>query len=241
MSKFIEASDPCLQKEEAYLSNCDLVEKIIPPRSKDLGGFMVRRILPISGQRKIGPWVFFDHMGPAQFQKGEGINVRPHPHINLATVTYSFEGEIWHRDSLGNSCPIKPGELNLMVAGKGIVHSERTRLELIESGQKLDGLQLWLALPESMEEIEPEFIHYDHDSIPRVVENTVPVSVLIGEAYGVKSPVKQFAKTLYLEARLKKGQTLKIPEAEERAIYIVKGSLKIGKENVEQFHIRFFV
>lgn len=158
MSEFISAADPCLQNEKVSRSKCDLVEKVIPPRVKDLGGFEVRRILPIRDQRKVGPWIFFDHMGPVEFKNGEGVNVRPHPHINLATVTYTFEGEIWHRDSLGNSEAIKPGELNLMVAGKGIVHSERTREELRKSGQRLNGLQLWMALPKSMEEIDPEFL-----------------------------------------------------------------------------------
>ncbi|EQC45262.1 pirin family protein [Bacteriovorax sp. Seq25_V] len=214
-----------------------LIKKIISPRAKDLGGFEVKRILPIVGQRMVGPWIFFDHMGPATFKKGEGVNVRPHPHINLATVTYTFDGEIWHRDSLGNSEPIRPGELNLMVAGKGIVHSERTREELRVSGQKLDGLQLWMALPEDLEEIDPDFLHYGADEIPSVVESEVPVRVMIGEAYRVKSPVKQFASTLYLEARMKKGQTLILPDAQERGVYMVKGSLKIDNQVVDQYHM----
>lgn len=237
MSKLISENDSCLEQESAKSSSCKFVEKMIAPREKDLGGFKVRRILPVAGQKKVGPWIFFDHMGPAEFNKGKGINVRPHPHINLATVTYTFEGEIWHRDSLGNSSPIKPGELNLMVAGKGIVHSERTRPELRESGQVLNGLQLWLALPEDKEEIEPDFIHYEQNSIPELVQNNVPVRVLIGEAYGVESPVKQFASTLYIEARLKKGDTLIIPKAQERAVYVVTGSLKVGIETVSRFNM----
>lgn len=237
MSEFISQIDPCLKDHCAQAVSCDSVEKIISSRNKDLGGFEVRRLLPVSGHRKIGPWVFFDHMGPADFKSGHGINVRPHPHINLATVTYTFEGEIWHRDSLGNSCPIKPGELNLMVAGKGIVHSERTSPELLKSGQKLNGLQLWMALPERFEETEPEFLHYSKEELPVVHQNGVAIKVLIGEAFAVKSPVKQFASTLYVEARLKKGQSLQVPKAQERAIYVASGALKIAKQSIDRFNL----
>ncbi len=210
---------------------------IIQPKQHDLGGFSVRRALPFDSVRKVGPWVFFDHMGPAHFEQGQGINVRPHPHINLATVTYLFEGEMLHRDSLGNDLVIKPGEINLMVAGKGIVHSERQREEIKNStNNKVHGLQLWLALPEKDEEIDPEFHHYDRDAIPSLDVNTVPVRVLIGEAYGVKSPVKTFARTLYIEAGLKAGQTLVLPEGvDERAVYVVKGKLKITGNEVAPF------
>jgi hypothetical protein len=237
MSQLIESDDPCLKGKVTFESSCQFVRKLIKPRTKDLGGFKVRRILPTQNQKMIGPWVFFDHMGPADFKAGEGINVRPHPHINLATVTYTFEGEIWHRDSLGNSEPILPGELNLMVAGRGIVHSERTREELLKSGQKLDGLQLWLALPQDQEEIDPAFYHYAYDQIPQAEVEDIPVRLMIGEAFGLKSPVKQFASTLYFEARLKKGQKLKIPHIEERAVYVVNGKLQIGTEAVEPYHL----
>ena len=130
--------------------NCDVIELIIKPREKDLGGFSVRRILPFAKKRAVGPWVFFDHMGPAEFKAGQGVNVRPHPHINLATVTYLFEGEILHRDSLGYVQPIRPGDINLMIAGSGIVHSERERPEINNRDHRLHGLQLWLALPEKL-------------------------------------------------------------------------------------------
>jgi len=166
-------------------------------------------------------------MGPAIFAPGAGIDVRPHPHINLATVTYLFEGEMLHRDSLGNEVTINPGEINLMVAGKGIVHSERQREDIKANNNKLDGLQLWLALPESYEEMDPEFLHYDTSEIPIATINDVPVRVLIGSAYHATSPVKTFAKTLYLEAILKKGQSLKLPDGvQERGLYIVRGKLK---------------
>lgn len=207
-------------------TGCDAIKLIITPRDKDLGGFSVRRTLPTARLKMVGPWIFFDHMGPAEFEPGDGINVRPHPHINLATVTYLFEGEILHRDSLGSFQAIRPGDVNLMVAGKGIVHSERERPEITAKRHRLHGLQLWLALPEEDEEMEPAFYHYRADDIPQVDVNGVPVRVIMGQAYGVQSPVRTFAKTLYVEARLKAGQTLAIPDGEERAVYVVEGRIQ---------------
>ena len=160
------------------LGTCSAIDLSILPKEHDLGGFSVRRVLPAVTRKMIGPWVFFDHMGPAVFEPGRGIDVRPHPHINLATVTYLFEGEMLHRDSLGNELTIRPGEINLMVAGKGIVHSERQREEIKAQNNKLDGLQLWLALPESDEEIDPEFHHYDTLEIPTTTISTFHVSSL---------------------------------------------------------------
>ncbi|MDF1764326.1 MAG: pirin family protein, partial [Oleibacter sp.] len=176
------------------------IKMLIQPKQKDLGGFSVRRSLPTKGCRSIGPWVFFDHMGPAEFKAGEGINVRPHPHINLATVTYLFEGEIFHRDSLGNQQAIVPGDINLMVAGRGIVHSERERPEVTAQPHRLHGLQLWLALPEAYEEIEPAFYHYPSKDIPALTIDGVKVRIMMGQAWGVTAPVKTFADTLYIEA-----------------------------------------
>lgn len=214
------------------LGTCSAIDLSILPKEHDLGGFSVRRVLPAVTRKMIGPWVFFDHMGPAVFAPGKGVDVRPHPHINLATVTYLFEGEMLHRDSLGNELTINPGEINLMVAGKGIVHSERQREEIKNNNNILDGLQLWLALPESDEEVEPEFHHYDASEIPTTIIDEVPVRVLIGSAYGVTSPVKTFAKTLYIEAKLKKGQSLKLPgNVQERGLYIVRGKLN-AKDSV---------
>jgi redox-sensitive bicupin YhaK (pirin superfamily) len=201
---------------------------VISSRPTDLGGFSVRRLLPTRACRMVGPWIFFDHMGPATFLPGEGINVRPHPHINLATVTYLFEGEIWHRDSLGSSLAIAPGALNLMIAGKGIVHSERTREALRQSGQKLHGVQLWMALPQEFEEIEPSFHHYQKDEIPERHVDGVPVRLLMGEAFGLRSPVKIFSETLYLEARMTKGQRLSLPQVPELAVYLASGQAKVN-------------
>ena len=213
---------------------CDLIDIIITPREKDLGGFSVRRTLPTSSRKMVGPWIFFDHMGPAEFAAGDGINVRPHPHINLATVTYLFEGEILHRDSLGSYQTITPGDINLMVAGSGIVHSERERPELTAKPHRLHGLQLWLALPEQDEETAPAFYHYPASHIPALQIDGVAVRVLMGNAYGAVSPVKTFAQTLYVEADLKAGQRLLLPESPERALYVASGSVSIGATAVTQ-------
>ncbi len=210
---------------------------IIPPRTKDLGGFSVQRILPFAQKRKVGPWIFFDHMGPADFPPGEGIDVRPHPHINLATVTYLFEGTITHRDSLGTCMDITPGAINLMVAGKGIVHSERTNDTLRASGQRMEGLQLWLALPEEHEEIEPAFYHYLATDIPSTHVNDVPVRVLIGNAFGLTSPVKTFADTLYVEIRIQENQTIELPKAQETALYVVEGEILIHDHIIPKHHM----
>ena len=213
-------------------AGCDAIELIIDPRAKDLGGFSVRRCLPVRERRSIGPWIFFDEMGLAHFPAGEGVNVRPHPHINLATVTYLFTGEILHRDSLGSYQAIRPGDINLMVAGKGIVHSERERPEINSVPHSLHGLQLWLALPEADEETEPAFYHYPSASIPALEIADVPVRVLIGSAYGVSSPVKTFFDTLYIEADLKAGQQLILPNAAERGLYIAKGEISLQDKHV---------
>jgi len=215
-----------------------LVELIIDPKEKDLGdGFHVRRLLPHVKKRMVGPWVFFDHMGPATLSAHDKFDVRPHPHINLATVTYLFEGEILHRDSLGNNEVIKPGEINLMVAGSGITHSERERPEVRKHDRRMNGLQLWLALPEEHEEQAPSFHHYDKKEIPEVLIEGVPVRVLIGQAYGSTSPVKTFSETVYIEARLKKGESLSLPSSPERALYVVNGSVEIEPHSVGHQHM----
>lgn len=222
----------CKQEE-----GCGAILKIIRPREKDLGGFSVRRLVPVAGQQMIGPWIFFDHMGPATFPAGSGINVRPHPHINLATVTYLFEGEILHRDSVGSLQAIVPGDVNLMVAGSGIVHSERERPEVTAVEHSLHGLQLWLVLPEADEEIDPAFHHYPGAQIPVANVANVNVRVIIGSAYGVTSPVKQFAQTLYIEASLKAGQSLELPQAAERAIYVVSGEIQAKDRRIAQYEM----
>ena len=214
-----------LEQDCAVVQGCGAIELIIEPRDKDLGGFSVRRSLPTTQRKMVGPWIFFDHMGPAEFPAGQGINVRPHPHVNIATVTYLFEGEILHRDSLGSVQAIRPGDINLMVAGSGIVHSERERPAVTAAPHRLHGLQLWLALPETDEEIDAAFHHYPAAEIPTVTVADVSVRVMMGTAFGVTSPVRAFAETLYVEANLHTGQTIALPDAEERAVYVAQGSL----------------
>ena len=212
----------------------EAIEQILQPRDKNLGGLVVRRLLPTAQRRSVGPWVFFDHMGPTDFGAGEGINVRPHPHINLATVTYLFEGEILHRDSLGSLQAIRPGDINLMVAGSGIVHSERERPEHTATPHRLHGLQLWLALPAADEETSPAFYHTPAAHLPALDIGGVPVRVMMGQAWGVSSPVRTFADTLYVEAQLQPGQQLQLPHATERAIYVANGALRINRTEIPE-------
>jgi len=218
-----------------FKAGSGVMELIIQPRDTDLGNFSVRRVLPSRQRKQIGPWIFFDHMGPARFAAGSGINVRPHPHINLATVTYLFEGEILHRDSVGSVQTIQPGDINLMVAGRGIVHSERERPEVTARDHSLHGLQLWLALPEADEEMEPAFYHYPDADIPRLDIDGVPVRVLMGNVWGVTSPVRTFAQTLYVEAHLQAGQSLQLPAAQERGLYVAAGELDVQGTPLSQY------
>lgn len=223
MSNILETAE---QDCAAVEAPCTAIELILTPRVADLGGFSVRRLLPTAKRKMVGPWIFFDEMGPAEFAAGDGIKVLPHPHIGIATVTYLFEGEILHRDSVGSLQPIRPGDINLMVAGSGIAHSERERPEITNVDHRLHGLQLWLALPEKDEETAPAFHHFSATDIPAREVDGVPVRVMIGSAWGVTSPVHQFSETLYAEAALQAGQTLVLPDAPERAVYVAKGSLK---------------
>lgn len=219
---------------------CQAMDLLIRPREKALGGFSVRRVLPTKERKLVGPWIFFDHMGPADFPAGEGVDVRPHPHVNLATVTYLFEGEMLHRDSVGSVQAIRPGDINLMVAGRGIVHSERESPEVHNRAHRAHGLQLWLALPEADEETEPAFYHYPSDDIPRADVDGVAVRVMMGSAYGVTSPVHTFAETLYLEAALESGQSLELPDVAERAVYVVSGSLSAQDTEIPEHSMAIF-
>lgn len=203
------------------------VELVIEPRIRSLGELDVRRVLPAAERRMVGPFVFFDHMGPAVFPPGQGIAVRPHPHIGLATITYLFEGEIMHRDSLGYVQPIQAGAVNLMTAGRGIVHSERS--PDMTAASRLHGLQSWVALPLELEETEPTFVHYPADSLPEQSIEGCTVRVVMGSAYGLQSPVLTYSPTLYFAATLPADAELTVlDEAPERAVYVVSGSVSIG-------------
>ena len=206
------------------------VELTIEPRVRSLGEFDVRRILPAAKRRMVGPFVFLDHMGPAVFPPGVGMAVRPHPHIGLATITYLFEGEIVHRDSLGCRQLIQAGAVNLMTAGRGIVHSERAGDDLAVTS-RLHGLQSWIALPIELEEIEPTFLHYPASSLPDLVIDGCTVRVIMGSAYGQQSPVLTYSPTLYLDAALPANARLTLlDEAPERAVYVVAGRVALGGE-----------
>jgi redox-sensitive bicupin YhaK (pirin superfamily) len=201
----------------------------IRPRERDLGGFTVRRVLPASARQMVGPFIFFDEMGPAQFPPGRGIQVRPHPHIGLATITYLFEGEMFHRDSLGNALPIRPGAVNLMTAGRGIVHSERAGDDLNQTS-RLHGIQSWIALPDAEEDRAPAFTHYRADDLPEFSHEGSRVRIIIGEAWGRRSPVTAYSPTLYLELEIPTGNTITLPTQRELGAYLVHGSARIGRE-----------
>lgn len=204
----------------------DRVEVVIPGRPRDLGGFSVRRMLPSPERRLVGPFVFLDHMGPVTLERGQGLDVRPHPHIGLATVTYLFEGEILHRDSLGSHRTIRPGDVNWMVAGSGVVHSERSGDEARASGARVHGIQSWVALPIEHEETAARFEHCAASEIPRITRDGATLDVIAGGAFGARSPVAVLSPTLYVHARLEQGARLRLDgEHEERAIYVVEGAI----------------
>ncbi|HYM02542.1 MAG TPA: pirin family protein [Stellaceae bacterium] len=204
-----------------------LVEMAIVPRMRDLGGgFEVRRVLPTARRRMVGPFIFLDEMGPTVFTAGQGLDVRPHPHIGLATVTYLFDGEILHRDSLGNVQPIRPGEVNWMVAGRGIAHSERTDAALRRERSSIFGIQSWVALPARDEETEPSFAHHGSDTLPQIEGEGNRIRLIAGSLYGAKSPVRTFSDLFYADAALAPGARLALPaEHEERALFLVEGAI----------------
>jgi redox-sensitive bicupin YhaK (pirin superfamily) len=202
------------------------IELVVDARPRDLGGFAVRRVLPSPRRRLVCPFCFFDHMGPAELPPGEGMAIPPHPHIGLATVTYLFDGEIVHRDSLGSQIAIRPGDVNWMLAGRGIAHSERSGPEARRPGARIHGIQSWVALPQANEESEPRFEHHPAETLPLVRVDRAVVDVIAGTAYGVRSPVGILSPTLYVHARLDAGARLEVDdEHEERAVYVVEGTV----------------
>jgi len=223
MSDLLDQLDGCACTK----GPCASIRYILEPVEKDLGGFSVRRLLPAVDVRSVGPFVFFDHLGPAWFEPGRGIDVRPHPHIGLATITYLFEGEILHRDSLGSIQPIRPKAINWMTSGRGIAHSERTPPDVRSAGHTLHALQLWVALPAENEESDPAFFHYDEAEIPEIADTERSIRVMVGEAFGLTSPVRTWSQTLYVEVNLKAGAKITLPEdVEEKAVYLVAGALQ---------------
>ena len=202
-----------------------MLETVLVPRTRDLGdGFTVRRSLPAAQKRSVGPFVFFDQMGPVALAPGKGLDVRPHPHIGLATVTYLFEGEILHRDSIGSVQPIRPGDVNWMTAGRGIAHSERTPQALRAGGSRISGVQLWVGLPREEEETAPDFVHVDATHLPFAQQN---LRVILGEWRGARSPVPTLSAMFYADARLDTGASLALDfRYAERAAYIIDGSIE---------------
>ena len=234
---FFPGKDP--PAGDAY--QCDAISQVIVPRTVDLGDFAVRRALPSARTRMVGPFIFFDHFGPAEFHAGSGLDVRPHPHIGLATVTYLFDGEIMHRDSLGTAMAIKPGEVNWMTAGRGIVHSERTRPEKRVDGEPIHGLQMWVALPAAKEEMEAAFAHHATAEFPVIKENGKNVRVVVGALYGAPSPVPAVHETIFGDVHLKAGTSLPLDaDHEERAIYVIEGVVDISGDRFEPGRLLVF-
>ena len=209
--------------------SCDALQMIIVPRARDLGGFQVRRALPHAQRQMVGPFIFFDQMGPAQFMAGQGIDVRPHPHIGLATVTYLFEGRIMHRDSEGNALEIVPGAMNLMTAGRGIAHSERSPADARRGTEGMFGIQSWIALPENHEETAPSFQHFEAGILPVVEDGGFRAKIIAGSAFGKTAPVGTLSDWVYAEVRLAEGAQAPLdPDYEERAIYVAEGEVEIA-------------
>ena len=213
---------------------------LIEGRARDIG-VPVRRILPAAGHRMVGPFIFFDHMGPMRLEPGKGMDVRPHPHIGLATVTYLFEGEIEHRDSLGIVQTIKPGDVNWMVAGRGIAHSERTGAELRRKGFAMNGIQSWVALPRDREETEPSFRHHPKASLPTQESGGVALRLIAGTLLGLKSPAETFWPTFYADLAMEAGAEFTLPpEHAERGAYVAEGEIAIGDEIVTPGRLAVF-
>jgi redox-sensitive bicupin YhaK (pirin superfamily) len=215
-------------------ADVDAIETLIIPRARDLGGFEVRRALPAPKRQMVGPFIFVDEMGPAEFVTGQGIDVWPHPHIGLATVTYLFQGEFQHRDSLGTDQMIHPGAVNWMIAGRGVTHSERTSAETRAKPSSLFGIQTWVALPERNEDVEAGFEHAAKDALPVISDGGAEVRLILGTGWGARAPVQTFSEMLYAHAELAPGARLPLPvDHEDRGLYVVSGSIEVAGQTFE--------
>ena len=235
---WLPSADPVLGDKRS----CDALELVVVPRVRDLGdGFSVRRALPHGKRQMVGPFIFFDQMGPVQFIAGQGLDVRPHPHIGLATVTYLFDGRVMHRDSEGNALEITPGAMNLMTAGRGIAHSERSPASARQGSEGMFGIQSWIALPQAHEETAPSFQHFDAARLPVIEDGGVRARVIAGSAFGSTSPVGMLSPWLYAEVVLAAGASAPLdPDQEERAIYVVEGEAEIAGETFEAPRLLIF-
>lgn len=233
--------NPSLEPHCPDAGNLDAIETVIIPRARDLGGFEVRRALPAPRRQMVGPFIFFDQAGPAEFLTGQGIDVRPHPHIGLGTVTYLYEGEFEHRDSLGTHQMIYPGEVNWMVAGQGVTHSERTSAATRRGESKLFGIQTWIALPESHEDTAASFEHHGKAALPLLEGEGKQVRLILGSAWGEKAPVTMYSETFYADVVLQPGAKLPLPEDhEDRGLYITQGSIEIAGDTFEAGRMMVF-
>ena len=219
----------------------DAIETLIIPRARDLGGFEVRRALPAPKRQMVGPFIFFDQAGPAEFLTGQGIDVRPHPHIGLGTVTYLYRGDFHHRDSIGSDQVITPGALNWMVAGKGVTHSERTSEAARKGPSSLFGIQTWIALPEDREDIAPSFEHHGKEALPEISDGGITARLILGEAYGESAPATMYSESFYLDVVLAPGARFPLPENhEDRGLYITEGSVTVAGQVFEAGRMMVF-
>lgn len=233
--------NPAIEPQCPDAGSLDSIETMIVPRARDIGDFEVRRALPAPKRQMVGPFIFFDQIGPAEFLDDQGIDVRPHPHIGLATVTYLYQGEFQHRDSLGTNQMIYPGEVNWMIAGNGVTHSERTSAETRRATSKLFGIQTWVALPETHEETDAAFEHHKEAVLPMIEGEGKQVRLILGSAYGEQAPVKTFSEMFYADAVLKAGARLPLPEDhEDRGVYVVSGSIEIAGDHFDAGRMMIF-
>ena len=233
--------NPAIDPQCPDAIGADAIETLIIPRARDLGGFEVRRALPAPRRQMVGPFIFFDQMGPVEFLTGQGIDVRPHPHIGLATVTYLLKGEFQHRDSLGSNQMIYPGEVNWMVAGRGVTHSERTSAATRAAPSTLAGIQTWVALPESAEDSAASFEHHGQEALPFLDAEGKQVRLILGQAWGERAPVRTFSEMFYADAVLVPGAVLPLPDDhEDRGLYIIEGTVRISGQEFEAGRMMVF-
>ncbi|MEM7259801.1 MAG: pirin family protein [Pseudomonadota bacterium] len=233
--------NPSLDAHCPDTATADSIATLIIPRARDLGGFEVRRALPAPKRQLVGPFIFFDQMGPAEFIHEGGIDVRPHPHIGIATVTYLFSGEFQHRDSLGTNQMIYPGEVNWMTAGRAITHSERTSPETRATRHSLFGIQTWVALPQQHEESAPSFEHHSSDALPVLEAEGKQVKLILGNAYGGRAPVTTFSEMFYADAILQPGASLPMPDNhEDRGLYVIDGSVTVAGQEFDAGRMMVF-
>ncbi|MCV6583935.1 MAG: pirin family protein [Marinibacterium sp.] len=233
--------NPALDPDCPIGDAVDSIETVIVPRARDLGDFEVRRALPAPKRQMVGPFIFFDQMGPAEFVTGQGIDIRPHPHIGLATVTYLYKGKFHHRDSLGTDQWIEPGAVNLMTAGHGVTHSERVDEDMLKAPYSLFGIQTWIALPEDKEDQPADFVHAPKDTLPLLTGERKEVRLILGDAWGERAPVPTPSEMFYADAALEAGAAIPLPDNhEDRGAYVVSGSVRVAGQLFEAGQMMVF-